>query len=265
MFENMLIPIISIGGLSIVFGSLLGFSAKKFFVQTDPKVDKIRNVLPGVNCGGCGYASCAIFAEAVTKDQVSYKGCPAGGPDAANKIANTMGIKATVTDRKVAFIKCNGIDDNIKRNYIYDGPRNCLAASQLATGGNKSCRYSCIGLESCKNACPFHAIKIIDSIAIVDSKNCTACGKCIPVCPMNLIEIIPEKNKVRVLCNSRDIGRETRKNCRAGCISCTLCVKICEEDAIKIQDNIAIIDYEKCTNCLKCINKCPVKAIKAVV
>jgi Na+-translocating ferredoxin:NAD+ oxidoreductase RNF subunit RnfB len=264
MVESLLVPIISIGVLSLIFGALLGFSAKRFAVFVDPKVEKIRNILPGANCGGCGFPGCSVFAEAVAKEEASYKGCPAGGSGTAKAIAETMGLNPAVSDRKVAFIKCNGIDDNIKRNYIYDGPKRCLAASQLATGGNKSCSYSCIGLASCKNACPFNAIKIVDSIAVVDSKRCTACGKCVSVCPKKLIEIVPEKSKVRVLCNSRDKGKTVRENCRAGCMGCGRCQKVCEAGAITVQDNIAHIDYTKCTQCRKCLDKCPAKAIKLV-
>ena len=264
MIENILYPVISIGALSLLFGALLGFSAKKFAVKVNPKVEKIIDALPGVNCGGCGFPGCAIFAEAVIKDDASYKGCPAGGAYAAKKIAKAIGVDPEVENRKVAFIKCNGMDDNVKRNYFYDGPRNCVAASQLASGGNKSCIYSCIGLESCKNACPFKAIKMVDSIAVVDTKKCTACGKCIADCPKKLIEIVPDKNKVRVLCNSRDKGRLVRINCRAGCIGCTVCQKVCEPGAITVQDNIAHIDCEKCTMCMMCVNKCPTKAIKVV-
>jgi len=261
MFDNILFPIISIGGLSLIFGALLGFSAKKFYVKTDPKIEKIKNILPGVNCGGCGFAGCAVFAEAVANDSASYKGCPAGGASTATGIAGIMGIDSTVSSRKVAFIKCHGMDSNVKRNYLYDGPKNCVAASQLATGGNKSCAYSCIGLESCKNACPFDAIRMIDSIAEVNSAQCTACGKCIAVCPKKLIEIVPDKSKVRVTCNSKDKGRLVKINCRAGCIGCTLCQRSCKEGAITVVDNLARIDYEKCTLCLECVNKCPAKAI----
>jgi len=262
--ENILYPILSISGLSLIFGALLGFSAKKFAVKVDPKVEKIKNVLPGVNCGGCGFPGCAVFAEAVAKENASYKGCPAGGSAAAAEIAKTMGIDPAVSARKVAFIKCNGKEDCVKRNYFYDGPRSCVAASQLATGGNKSCTYSCIGLASCKNACPFDAITITESIAVVDRKKCTACGKCIAVCPKKLIEIVPDKSKVRVLCNSRDKGKLVRINCRAGCIGCTVCQKVCTAGAITIEDNIAHIDYEKCTLCLACVNKCPSKVIKVM-
>jgi Na+-translocating ferredoxin:NAD+ oxidoreductase RNF subunit RnfB len=261
MIENIIYPIIAIGGLSLIFGALLGFSAKKFAVNVDPKVKDIINILPGVNCGGCGFAGCAVFAEAVAKDAAKYNGCPAGGSSAAQQIAQTLGIDAQASVKKVAFIKCNGIDSNVKRNYVYDGPRSCIAASQLATGGNKACTYSCIGLASCKNACPFDAIKIVDSIAEVDIAKCTACGKCVSACPKNLIEIVPEKNRVRVCCQSKDIGRVVRRNCRAGCIGCAICQKNCTAEAITIVDNIACVDYTKCTSCMVCVNKCPTKAI----
>ena len=264
MIENIIYPIIAIGGLSLVFGALLGFSAKKFAVHVDPKVKQITNILPGVNCGGCGFPGCAVFAEAVAMEKANYKGCPAGGSVTASKIAETMGIDPVVTGRKVAFIRCGGIDDIVKRNYFYDGPRNCMAASQLATGGNKACIYGCLGLESCKNVCSFDAIKIVNKIAMVDEKKCVACGKCITACPKKLIEIVPEKSKVRVLCNSHDKGRTVKINCRGGCIGCTICQKTCPAQAITVSDNMAIIDYEKCTQCGECIKKCPVGVIKAI-
>ena len=261
---NILFPVISIGGLAVVFGALLGFSTKKFAVEVDPNVEKIKNVLPGTNCGGCGFAGCAMFAEAIAKEEATYNGCPPGGAGTAIKIAETMGVNPTVSARKVAFIKCNGKEESVKRNYIYDGPKSCVAASQLATGGNKTCAYSCIGLESCKNACLFDAIKIIDSIAEVDTKKCTACGKCVSACPKNLIEIVPDKSRVRVLCNSRDIGRQVRRNCRAGCIGCAICQKVCTQGAITVKDNIAHVDYDKCTMCMACVDKCPTKSIKLI-
>jgi len=266
MLESLLIPVLvpvlCVGALALVFGVILGLSAKKFAVETDPAVERIFSVLPGANCGGCGFPGCAVFAERVAKGQANYRGCPPGGASAAAEIANVLGIDAAPSARKVAFIKCNGSNDNIRRNYIYDGPKSCASASQLATGGNKTCRYSCIGLESCKNACPFGAIKIVDSIAVVIREKCTACGKCVPVCPKNLIEIVPDKAKVRVLCNSRDKAKAVRESCRAGCFGCTVCQKTCREGAITVVDNIAHIDYEKCTLCMECINKCPSRAIK---
>jgi len=262
LLKNILLPVFCVGGLALVFGIILGLSAKKFAVESDPRVESIINVLPGANCGGCGYPGCTVFAERVVKGENIR--CPPGGSSAATEIANLMGVDVTPESKKSAFIKCNGSNDNIKRNYIYDGPKSCLSASQLATGGNKTCTYSCIGLESCKNACPFNAIKMVDSIAIVISEKCTACGKCIKACPMNLIEIVPDISTVRVFCNSRDKAKAVKENCRAGCFGCTLCQKVCKEGAITVADNIAIIDYEKCTMCMECIDKCPSKAIKVI-
>jgi len=264
MFEVILFPIISVGGLAIVFGVILGFSAKKFHVESDPNVDNIVRVLPGANCGGCGYPGCTMFAERVVSGEASYNACPPGGETAATEIAKFLGIDASPTSRKIAFIKCNGSSDNIRLNYFYDGPQSCVSASQLATGGNKTCTYGCLGLGSCQNVCPFGAIKMSDSIAVINTEKCTACGKCVPACPKGLIEIVPEKSKVRVLCDSKDKGAIVKTNCRAGCIGCTLCKKFCEPGAITIENNIAKIDYEKCTQCMVCVNKCPTKSIKVM-
>ncbi|MDR0502772.1 MAG: RnfABCDGE type electron transport complex subunit B [Treponema sp.] len=262
MIEIILIPVICVGSLALLFGVILGLSAKKFAVQSDPKVDRIISVLPGANCGGCGYPGCTVFAERVAEGKASYRGCPPGGQSAAAAIAKQMGVDAAVTSRKAAYVKCGGTNENIKRNYIYDGPKSCVSASQLATGGNKTCRYSCIGLESCKNACPFNAIKMVDSIAVVITEKCSACGKCVKVCPKNLIEIVPDRNTVRILCNSRDKGRLVRENCRVGCIGCLICQKACKAGAITVADNIAHINYDKCTLCMECVQKCPSKVIK---
>jgi len=262
MIEGILYPVLTVGALALVFGLILGFSAKKFAVESDPNVKWIINVLPGANCGGCGYPGCAVFAERVASGEAGYNGCPPGGESTAAEIARHMGIDASTANRKVAFVKCCGTNDNIKRNYIYDGPKSCVSASQLATGGNKSCAYSCIGHGSCKNACPFGAIKIIDSVAVVNRKKCTACKKCVSVCPKGLIEIAPDKSKVRVLCNSREKGQFVRAHCRAGCIACKICQKLCSQGAVTVENNIAHVDYEKCTLCMECVRKCPTKAIK---
>jgi len=264
VLESILFPVICVGALALIFGVILGFSARKFAVQTDPAVDRIVNVLPGANCGGCGYPGCAMFAEKVASGEANYKGCPPGGETASSEIAGFMGIDDTPSSRKIAFVKCSGSNDNIKRNYIYDGPKSCVSASQLATGGNKTCSYSCIGLASCEHACHFGAIKMVDSIAVIIREKCTACGKCVSACPKDLIEIVPDKSNVRVLCNSRDKGRVVRENCRAGCIGCNICQKICKEGAITIEDNIARINYEKCVLCMNCVGKCPSKSIKVM-
>ena len=262
MFWSILIPILSVGGLALIFGVILGISARVFAVKTDPKVEQILDSLPGANCGGCGFPGCAVFAERVVTGEAGYNGCPAAGVDTTAQIAGYLGVDMVAANRKSAYVRCNGTDDNIERNYTYDGPKSCLAASQLAGSGNKSCVYSCIGLESCKNVCPFGAIKIVDSVAVISKTKCTACGKCVAVCPKDIIEIAPDKSRVRVMCNSKDKGKFVRKYCRAGCLGCSICQKSCQEGAIKVIDNLAQIDFDKCTLCMVCVDKCPAKVIK---
>jgi len=263
MSAELLYPILSVSALALIFGALLGFASKKFAVEIDPKVEQVMNALPKANCGGCGFPGCGLFAEAVVKETAGYNDCPVGGASVASEIAKTMGAEPVVSERKVAFIKCNGRDDNVKRNYIYDGLKSCVAASHLAGGGSKSCAYSCIGFGSCENACMFDAVKIENGTAVIIEEKCLACGKCVTACPKNLIEMAPEKSGVRVLCNSKDTGGVTRANCRVGCIGCKACQKLCKAEAITIENNLARIDYEKCVLCMECVNKCPVKAIKA--
>jgi len=262
VIANIVIAVLSVSVLALIFGVVLGYSAKKFAVKNDPKVEQILGILPGANCGGCGFAGCAVFASRVAADEASYSGCPPSGSDGAARIASFLGIETEASKKKSAYVKCGGTEDNIKRNYIYDGPKSCVAASQLAAGGNKSCAYSCIGLASCRNVCPFGAIRMVDSVAVINKEKCTACGKCVPVCPKNLIEIIPDSSKVRVLCNSRDTGRVVRENCRAGCLGCSLCKRNCPQGAITLENNVARIDPYKCVMCMKCVEKCPTKAIK---
>ncbi|MCL2088136.1 MAG: RnfABCDGE type electron transport complex subunit B [Oscillospiraceae bacterium] len=264
MYETILYSVLSVGAIALVFGLILGFSAKKLSVKPDVRVDQIFNILPGANCGGCGFPGCAVFAENVASGKASHLGCPPAGPEGAMKIAEFLGIDADEINKNSAYVKCRGTDDNIKRNYYYDGPKSCVAASQLAAGSNKSCTYGCIGLSSCENVCLFGAIEIVNSVAVINKNKCTACGKCVAVCPKNLIEITNDANRIRVLCNSRDKGKLVRENCRAGCFGCNICQNNCETGAITVSNNIASIDYDKCTMCMKCVDKCPAKSIKAV-
>lgn len=258
---SIIFPVISVGALAVIFGAILGFSSKKYAVDSDPRVEKIRTVLLGANCGACGCAGCGAFAEAVASGHATYKDCSPGGNSTALQIAEIMGIDASLSAKKVAFVRCAGTCDKAKNDYIYDGLESCMAASMLATGGSKSCSYGCLGLASCQQACPFHAIEMVDGIAVIDPEKCASCEKCISTCPKNLIEMVPDIKKVRVACHSKDKGKEVKSNCAVGCIGCKICQKNCKFDAITVEDNLALIDYEKCTLCMECVQKCPTKAI----
>lgn len=254
-------PIISLGGLGILFGVLLGYASKKFAVEVDPKVSLVRDALPGANCGGCGYAGCDACAKAMVEGLVSANACPVGNAECVSKIGEILGVKVELGERKTAFVKCNGTCHVSKEKYKYYGVMDCISASMIPGGGAKACSYGCLGLSSCVKVCAFGALSIENGIAVVDQEKCTRCGMCVATCPKGLIEIVPVSKQIRVACNSKDKGKDVKDSCSVGCIACTLCVKACQYDAIKFENNLARVDYEKCTQCNACVEKCPTKAI----
>jgi len=252
---------LSIGGLGLVFGLGLGVAAKVFEVKVDPLIPVVRDALPGANCGACGFAGCDAYAKAVVEEGAEISRCPVGGPDLVVELSKIMGVEPVEVAKQVAFVKCQGTCTNAKEKYIYDGVMDCKNATFLQGKGSKGCEYGCLGLGSCVKACEFDAIDIVDGIAVINKDKCVACGQCVLECPKNLIEIIPDDSKVRVACASLDKGKPVKDNCSTGCIACRMCVKACEFDAISVENNIAHIDYDKCTQCGACVEKCPTKAI----
>lgn len=253
--------IVSIGGLGIIFGAILGFASKIFAVDEDPRVGMVQECLPGANCGGCGYPGCGGLAAAIVAGKAPVNSCAPGGAKAAAAIAEVMGVVAEETEPMVAFVKCGGTCDKAQNKYEYDGIDDCIMASQLAGASSKACAYGCMGLGSCVKVCKFDAIKIENGVAVVNPDLCVACGKCISTCPKKIIDLVPKKKKVKVQCSSKDMGKAVMSICSAGCIGCKICEKTCKFDAIHVIDNIAVIDYDKCKNCGMCANKCPKKVI----
>ena len=253
--------IVSIGGLGIIFGAILGFASKIFAVDEDPRVGMVQECLPGANCGGCGYPGCGGLAAAIVAGKAPVNSCAPGGAKAAAAIAEVMGVVAEETEPMVAFVKCGGTCDKAQNKYEYDGIDDCIMASQLAGASSKACAYGCMGLGSCVKVCKFDAIKIENGVAVVNPDLCVACGKCISTCPKKFIDLVHRKKKVKVQCSSKDMGKAVMSVCSAGCIGCKICEKTCKFDAIHVIDNIAVIDYDKCKNCGMCANKCPKKVI----
>ena len=250
-----------VGGTGLFIGLFLGFAGTKFAVEVDEREEAITGVLPGNNCGGCGYAGCSGLAAAIVKGEAEISGCPVGGAPVAAKIGEIMGIEAGATVRKTAFVKCAGTCDKAKQDYEYHGIHDCIMVNMMQNGGPKACNYGCLGEGTCVAACPFDAIHIVDGVAVVDKEACKACGKCVAVCPKHLIELVPYDQKHLVQCSSQDKGKDVMKACSVGCIGCRMCVKVCEAGAVTVENNIAHIDPEKCTNCGACAAKCPKKII----
>ncbi|MCR4398552.1 MAG: RnfABCDGE type electron transport complex subunit B [Firmicutes bacterium] len=249
--------------MGVVFGILLGVAGKKFHVEVDPRVAKVRDCLPGANCGGCGYPGCDGFAEAVVAGKAPPNGCKPGGPSTAAKIADVLGVAvAAAGEREVARVMCAG-GGTCGDRATYKGIPSCRAAV-LAGGGFKSCEFGCLGLGDCRRACQFGAISMSGGMPVVAEDKCVACGNCVKACPRGLIALLPESKGIQVACRSTAPGAATRKVCKVGCIGCRACVKACQSGAITVENNLARIDPVKCTLCGACVEKCPTRAINDV-
>lgn len=260
-YMAIVLAIAAVGGVGVIMGCLLGIAEKKFKVETDERESAVRELLPGSNCGGCGYAGCDALAAAIVKGEASVDGCPGTNSENIAKIAAIMGV-ASVEDkiRKTAYVKCTGDCEKSGKRFDYHGVKSCIAAVHTA-GGDKACTYGCLGYGECVSACRFDAVTVVNGAAIVNPEKCTACGQCVRACPRNIIELIPYSAKYMVGCSSHDKGKDTKAVCSAGCIGCRLCERNCPEHAITVTDNNASIDYDKCTGCGACAGKCPVKVI----
>ena len=251
--------------ISFLLGLLLGTFKKVFYVAVDPKVALIRSVLPGANCGACGYPGCDGFAAAVAKGEAKTNGCPVGSSPVAKKVGEIMGVSAE-SSKKIAVLLCQGTKDVCANKSEYVGVPTCLAA-KVAINGTKNCDWGCIGFGDCEHACPFDAIHVReDGLPFVDVEKCTGCGICVAACPQHILATIASEKKGAVaLCSCRNPKKSViMKNCKRGCIKCLKCEKVCEVGAIKVTDGIPVVDYSLCTSCGKCIEGCPTKVLDYV-
>lgn len=257
----MLTTILILGSLGFLLGAILAYASIKFQVEVNPLLEKLENALPGTNCGACGYAGCSGYAAALLNEDAPLVACAAGGKETLQKLSELLGKEpAEKKLKKVAFVFCQG-GKLAEDKFIYSGMQTCQAAV-LVTGGQKSCTYGCLGFGDCVTACQFDAIKLNDNnIPEIDLNKCINCGACIKACPKGIIKEVPLKESKNVICSSKDQGKTARKVCKVACIGCGICQKVCPFNAIKIIDNLAVIDREKCTNCGLCQEKCPTKAI----
>ncbi len=249
--------------LAFVLGIALAFFREKFKVERDPKIDEVREALPGANCGGCGFPGCDGYAEAVATGRAAPTKCTAGGSSTAEALAKIMGLEATVED-KVAVLLCQGTKEKAVQKGDYIGIETCRAA-KLSTGSIKACTWGCQGFGDCVAVCKFDALAMgEDGLPHVNYDNCTGCGMCVEECPQKILTLVP-RDRVGsiVLCSNRNVLKQNvLKTCKVGCIKCELCVKNCPEGAITMVNGIPVTDYAKCTSCGICAQKCPTKCYK---
>ncbi len=261
IFLNVIVPILIVAVLSALFAFCLSYLGDKFTVERDPRIDDIERNLSGANCGGCGYAGCSQFAEALFKGEADISRCNPTSAENKKNIAKILGMSAADSVETVAVVHCAG-GNRAADKYDYQGFGDCQSA-QILAGGSKACEYGCMGMCTCVHSCPNGSAHICKDTgaAEVARETCISCGACVAACPKKLIGRIPKTARVYIACSNTTKGREVTSVCKVGCIACGKCEKTCPKGAIALSNNLAAIDYSKCIGCMKCAAECPRKCI----
>jgi len=249
-----------VSAIAVIFGVLIAIISKLCAVKEDERISKVSEHLAGANCGGCGYAGCADYAKALVEGTATLSSCNATSNDDKVEIASILGIEFGGSEPMIAVIKCAG-GFNAPDKYEYLGAKGCVMQANLM-GGKKLCPDGCLGDGTCRDACQYNGINFNGGVGTVDKSLCEGCGACKNACPKHLIELIPKRAKVYVACSTKCVGKVAMGNCKVSCIGCGLCAKVCTENAITMVNGLPVIDYDKCSGCLTCAQKCPRKSIR---
>ena len=262
----LVLTVLTLSLLGALLAVILYFVAQKFKVEEDPRIDEVEKMLPGANCGGCGFAGCRAMSEALVKnDDIDSLYCPVAGGEVMKSIAGYLGKSAAEKAPMVATMLCGGTCQKRPKVNHYDGALSCAVVNTFYVG-ETGCAFGCIGYGDCVQACKFGAMTLNAETGLVeiDPDKCTACGACVKTCPKGLIELRkkwPKNRAIYVACRSKNRGSVVMKACKAGCIGCGKCAKACPFEAITIDNYLAYIDPNKCKLCRKCVNECPTGAI----
>ena len=246
----------------LIFGIILALFIRFFGKEDDQKMKDVRDALPGVNCGACGFRGCNDYAEALCNGSAKPNLCVPGAEDVSKTLGGILGVEVEASRNMVAVVNCNGTCEAVAKKAEYDGMTSCKACALLFAGPT-SCRYGCLGCGDCAKVCNSQAISIIDGVAVVDARLCVGCGLCAKECPKKIISIVPAQAAVAVYCSNKDKGADARKACKNACIGCKKCEKACPSQAVTVINNCAVIDHTKCTGCGSCAETCPTGCIKS--
>ena len=260
---NILIALAVVSFIAIIAGILLALLSHLLHIEDDKTVKAVRETLPGINCGACGFRGCDEYAAALVEGKAKPNLCVPGAEAATEEIGRILNITIEPPKDVVAFVHCNGNCYATTKKAEYIGVKTCRAAAEVF-GGPDACRFGCIGFGDCAMACPSNAICTKDGIAHVDTSKCLGCGLCQTICPKKIISMVPQETAAVIMCNNMEKGADARKNCKNACIGCKKCEKGCPHNAITVTNNLAKIDYDKCTGCGVCMNGCPTGCLKKV-
>ncbi|MGN0453355.1 MAG: RnfABCDGE type electron transport complex subunit B [Ruminococcus sp.] len=263
-FTMILIAVGIVAGIGLIIGLVLAIASCVMAVPTDKKVEALNEALPGANCGACGYSGCEGYAKALASGEAAVGKCAPGGNETAKVLSEILGTGVTEIEPMVAVVRCMGNNDNTEEKYSYQGTKSCAAAASLH-GGKGSCKYGCLGFGDCVSACPYDAVSICNGVALVNKDLCKGCAVCVRVCPKNIISLVPKKSQAVVRCSNRQKGGEAKTLCKAACIGCKRCEKVCEAGAIKVESFKASVDPSKCTGCKACVEVCTMGSITELI
>jgi len=255
--------IAGLGTMGLLFGALLAYASRIFKVEVDPRAEQILAILPGANCGGCGYPGCSGYADGLVKSNAAINLCAPGGADVTAQIAAILGMEDTGSGAPmVAAVQCKGGDAEATKRFLYDGILDCTAA-QMIDSGFKTCTFGCLGLGTCVKACLFDALKMnANGLPEVNEDKCTACGLCVKACPRKIMTLIPRNQIIYLGCVSQQRGKTVKEACAVGCIACTKCAnpKITPSGSIQMDNNLPKILNPTAVDLPSAVENCPTKS-----
>jgi Na+-translocating ferredoxin:NAD+ oxidoreductase RNF subunit RnfB len=251
-----------LGGVATVFGAFISLTHAKFKVWEDPRIDGVRDLLPGADCGACGEAGCRAFAEKLVDGQQQAATCTVMSEDDRVDVASYLGVDAGQADKRVARLLCAGGRDVAPYKGDYHGVESCAAAVAV-TGGGKACSWGCLGYSDCAVACDFDAIVMAPTgLPVVDPDKCTACGDCVEACPLGLFVLMSQDHHLVVQCKNLLQGDPAEAVCSVACNACGRCVADAEPGLIEMVSGLATIDYDRIElENPAAIERCPTGAI----
>ena len=246
--------------MAVFFSFVLGWANRAFHVPEDPRVEACIGMLPGANCGGCGFVGCREYAVAVVHDGAAVDRCTVGGAETAINLAAIMGVRLDASLPYRPVVHCGAHFEDRRMRPPYRGEARCAAANLVT--GVQGCTYGCLGFGDCQRACNFDAIHVIDGLATVDYERCVGCGACARACPRNIITMVPFKAErvLVVACSNHDAGKDVQRVCDVGCVACKACQRA--SSLFTVEDNLSVIDYDAYNpanlgDALAAMKKCP--------